>query len=62
MFSIRKPHKDAEKQLAEDVAKLREVYSSKPKVRQARETLGCRQDRAMRAVNAFDTVGSQAVA
>jgi hypothetical protein len=32
VISIRKPRKDDEKQLAEDVAKLREVYSSKPRL------------------------------
>ena len=32
---------------------LREVYTTKPTVREARKTLGCSQGRAMRAVNAF---------
>ena len=62
VISIRKPRKDDEKQLAEDVAKLRQAYTSKPTVREARNTLGCRQERAMRAVNVFDTADSQAVA
>jgi hypothetical protein len=60
---IRKSQKDDEKQLAEDVAKLREVYTTKPTVRQARETLKpCSQSRAMRAVNAFTDAEGEAVA
>ncbi len=60
---IRKSRKDDEYQLAEDVDKLRAIYSAKPTVRQARETLTpCSQRRAMRARDAFDTVDSDAVA
>jgi hypothetical protein len=59
---ILKGHKDDEKQLADDVAALREVYTSKPTVREARKTLGCSQGRAMRAVTAFTTEQNEAVA
>jgi hypothetical protein len=59
---IRKARKDDGEQLAEDVAKLREIYTTKPKVRDARETLKCKQDRAMRAVNAFTDAEGEAVA
>jgi hypothetical protein len=62
VVSIRKNPKDDEKQLADDVVALREVYTAKPTVRQARETLECSQRRAMRAVNAFTTTGDEAVA
>ena len=58
---IRMARKDDAEQLAEDVAKLRETYTTKPTVRQARQTLGCRQDRAGRAVNAFTTAPDEAV-
>jgi hypothetical protein len=59
---IRKAPKDDEKQLADDVALLREVYTTKPTVRQARDTLKCSQDRAMRARVAFSAEDSDAVA
>jgi hypothetical protein len=59
---IRKSPKDDEKQLADDVAKLREIYTTKPTVREARRTLKGSQDRAMRAVNAFAAVEAEAVA
>ena len=62
VVSIRTSPRDEEKQLADDVAALREVYTTKPAVRQARETLKCSQNRAMRAVNAFTTTGDEAVA
>jgi hypothetical protein len=63
IVSIRKSREDDVRQLAEDVAQLREVYMTKPTVRQARQTLKpCGQNRAMRAVNAFTTTESEAVA
>jgi hypothetical protein len=63
VVSIRKSRNDDEMQLAEDLAKLREVYTTKPTVRQARQTLKpCSQRRAMRAVNAFTTSEDEAVA
>ena len=40
----------------------RKVYTTKPTVRQARETLKCSQNRAMRAVNAFTNAEGEAVA
>jgi hypothetical protein len=62
IVSLADAGRDNEKKLAEDVAKLREVYTTKPTVRQARETLKCSQRRAMRARDAFDSVDSEAVA
>jgi hypothetical protein len=63
VVSIRKSRNDDEVQSAEDLAKLREVYATKPTVRQARETLKpCSQHRAMRAVQAFTNAEGEAVA
>lgn len=63
IVSMAEAGRDNEQKLAEDVAKLQEVHSTKPTVRQARETLKpCSQRRAMRARDAFDTVDSEAVA
>jgi hypothetical protein len=62
VVSIRKNPKDDEQQLADDVSALREVYTAKPTVRDARKTLGCSQSRAMRAVNTFTTEQNEAVA
>jgi hypothetical protein len=55
IVSLAEAGSENEKRLAEDVAKLREVYTTKPTVREARETLKCSQRRALRAVNAFTT-------
>jgi RecA/RadA recombinase len=61
IVSMAEAGRDNEKKLAEDVAKLQEVYTTKPTVRQARETLKCSQRRAMRAVNVFtDADGTNA--
>lgn len=60
--SIRKLRTDDGQQSVEDVAKLHEVYTTKPTVRQARGTLQCAQGRAMQAVRAFDAAEGQAVA
>jgi len=63
VVSMAQAGRDDEKKLAEDVAKLREVYTTRPTVRQARQTLKpCSQRRAMRARDAFDTVDCEAVA
>ena len=63
VVSIRKSRNDDEVQSAEDLAKLREVYTTKPTVRQARETLKpCSQRRVMRAVQAFTSADGEAVA
>lgn len=60
---IRKSRNDDEHQLAEDVAQLRKVYTAKPTVRQARDTLKpCSQRRAMRARDAFAPADGEAVA
>jgi RecA/RadA recombinase len=63
IVSMAEAGRDSEKKLAEDVAKLREVYTTKPTVRQARETLKpSSQRRAMRAVQAFTDAAGEAVA
>lgn len=59
--SISKPRKDAA-QLEEDVAKLREVYTTKPTVQQAQSTLRCRNARAGRAVAAAFGTADRGVA
>jgi recA bacterial DNA recombination protein len=61
VVSIHKGPMD-EEQLADDVARLHEVYTTKPTVRNARDTLGCSQSRAMRAANAFNALQTEAVA
>ncbi|OBJ01133.1 hypothetical protein [Mycobacterium sp. 1465703.0] len=54
VVSIDKSHtQNNPRQLAEDAARLREFYRVKPTVREARSTLKCSQNRALRAVNAF---------
>lgn len=62
VVSIRKDPKDDQKQLADDLTALREAYTIKPTVREARKTLSCSQGRAIRAVNAFTTDQDEAVA
>jgi hypothetical protein len=61
VVQIDRQGRDDAEQLADDVARLRERFPTKPPVRQAREALGCGQRRAMRAVNAY-TAETNAVA
>jgi len=54
---------DDKARLADDVAKLRNLFTTKPTVRQAREALKpCAQGRALRAVQAFSDAQDEAVA
>lgn len=62
VVSIRKPGQVDKGQLADDVAKLREVFDEKPSVRRARAALSCSQNRAIQAVNGYASAHDEAVA